>query len=258
MRYKVIKVGGALLEDEGRLELLCRKLAKIEPPFMIVHGGGIFAGQLAERLGIPCWMIDGRRVTDDEMLRVTVMAYAGWVNKILVARLQTLGVNACGLSGCDMNLVGAKQRVQEGVEWGHVGDVVHVNSTVLELLFQRGIVPVLSPITCDGQGGLLNSNADGIASAVAKALSSRVEVELIYCFNKRGVLRDMEDENSVIPRLTPVMYDKLRQEGRIHAGMIPKLECSFVAIHAGVQSVRLVHPDELDNPEAGTRITGEE
>lgn len=258
MKFKVIKIGGALLENEERLEQVCRKLAKVVPPFVIVHGGGVFAGQLAERLGVPSRMIDGRRVTDDEMLRVTVMAYAGWVNKILVARLQSLGVNACGLSGCDMNMVIAKKREQEGVEWGHVGDVTKVNGDMLKMLFENNIIPVLSPITCDGQGALLNSNADGIATAVAKELGCLGEVELIYCFDKRGVLLDVNDECSVIPRLTPTLYDKLRHEGRIYSGMIPKLESSFKAIQSGVQSVRLVYPDDLDNPGAGTRITGEE
>ena len=258
MKFKVIKIGGALLENEGRLEQLCRRLAKVEPPFVVVHGGGVFAGQLAERLGIPSRMIDGRRVTDDEMLRVTVMAYAGWVNKILVARLQSLGVNACGLSGCDMNMVTAEKREQEGVEWGHVGDVVRVNRGMLVMLFKNNIIPVLSPITCDEQGALLNSNADGIATAVAKALGCLGEVELIYCFDKRGVLLDVNDEYSVISRLTPTLYNKLRHEGRIHSGMIPKLEYSFKAIQSGVQSVRLVYPDDLDNTGAGTRITGGE
>jgi acetylglutamate kinase len=258
MKYSVIKIGGALLEDGEQLERLCRKLAAIKTPFVLVHGGGVFAGQLAKQLGIPCQMIDGRRVTDTDMLRVTVMAYAGWVNKILVARLQAFGVNACGLSGCDMDMVRAERRVQEEVEWGHVGDVARVNTGMLEALLERDIVPVLSPITCDGQGGLLNSNADGIAAAVAKALARLGEVELIYCFDKRGVLTDVNDDRTVIPGLTPMMYRDLRREKRIHEGMIPKLDYAFSTIRSGVKFVRLVHPDELDNPGAGTRITGEE
>ncbi|WP_369800407.1 MULTISPECIES: acetylglutamate kinase [Butyricimonas] len=258
MKRCVIKIGGVLLEDGEQLERLCRKFAAIKTPFVLVHGGGVFAGQLAKQLGIPCRMVDGRRVTDDNMLRVTVMAYAGWVNKILVARLQSFGVNACGLSGCDMDMVRAERRVQEGLEWGHVGDVARVNTGMLEALLDQDIVPVLSPITCDGQGGLLNSNADGIAAAVAKALARLGEVELIYCFDKRGVLADVNDDKTVIPGLTPVMYKALRREKLIHEGMIPKLDYAFSTIQAGVKSVRLLHPDELDNPVAGTRITGEE
>lgn len=258
MEYSVIKIGGALLENEEQLERLCRKLAAIKTPFVLVHGGGVFAGQLAKQLSIPCRMIDGRRVTDTNMLRVTVMVYAGWVNKTLVARLQAMRVNACGLSGCDMDMVRAEQRMQEGVEWGHVGDVVGVNVEMLEALLERNIVPVLSPITCDGQGELLNSNADGIAAAVAKALARLGESELIYCFDKRGVLADVNDDRTVIHNLTPMMYNTLRRENLIHAGMIPKLDYAFETIRSGVKSVRLLYPDELDNPGAGTRITGGE
>ena len=137
MKRCVIKIGGVLLEDGEQLERLCRKLTAIKTPFVLVHGGGVFAGQLAKQLGIPCRMVDGRRVTDDNMMRVTVMAYAGWVNKILVARLQSFGVNACGLSGCDMDMVRAERRVQEGLEWGHVGDVARVNTGMLEALLDQ-------------------------------------------------------------------------------------------------------------------------
>ena len=167
MKCKVIKIGGALIEDAGLLSRLCRKFASMTSPFVIVHGGGTFAGQLAERLGIPRKMIDGRRVTDRETLEVTVMVYAGWVNKTLVARLQALGVNACGLSGCDLNLVQADRREGQSIDWGYVGDVRLVRMGTLELLLQARVVPVISPITHDGKGVLLNSNADGIAAAVA-------------------------------------------------------------------------------------------
>jgi len=170
MKCKVIKIGGALIEDAGLLNRLCRKFASMTSPFVIVHGGGTFAGQLAERLGIPRKMIDGRRVTDRETLEVTVMVYAGWINKTLVARLQALGVNACGLSGCDLNLVKADRREGQSIDWGYVGDVRLVRMGGLELLLQAGVVPVISPITHDGKGVLLNSNADGIAAAVAEAI----------------------------------------------------------------------------------------
>ena len=243
MKCKVIKIGGALIEDAGLLNRLCRKFASMTSPFVIVHGGGTFAGQLAERLGIPCKMIDGRRVTDRETLEVTVMVYAGWVNKTLVARLQALGVNACGLSGCDLNLVQADRR-----------DVRLVRMGGLELLLQAGVVPVISPITHDGKGVLLNSNADGIAAAVAETLGMCYDVELIYCFDKKGVLTDVGDEGSVIPCLTPSLYEKYKQSGMIHSGMIPKLDNAFKSVSNGVQAVRLIHPDDLGQPDAGTRI----
>ena len=168
MKCKIIKIGGVLIEDDELLNRLCRKLSSIASPFVIVHGGGTFAGRLAGRLGIPASMIDGRRVTDRETLEVTVMVYAGWVNKTLVSRLQALGVNACGLSGCDLNLVRADKRVRESVDWGYVGDIRQVHLGALELLLQSGVVPVISPITHNGEGVLLNSNADGIAAAVAE------------------------------------------------------------------------------------------
>ena len=258
MKCKIIKIGGALIEDDELLNRLCRKLSSIASPFVIVHGGGTFAGRLAGRLGIPASMIDGRRVTDRETLEVTVMVYAGWVNKTLVSRLQALGVNACGLSGCDLNLVRADKRVRESVDWGYVGDIRQVHLGALELLLQSGVVPVISPITHNGEGVLLNSNADGIAAAVAETLSACYDTELVYCFDKKGVLADTRDEGSVIARLTPASYDEYKRKGMIHSGMIPKLDNAFKSVRNGVGTVRLLHPDELDNPEAGTEITLEE
>ena len=254
MECKVIKIGGALIEDAGLLNRLCRKFASMTSPFVIVHGGGTFAGQLSERLGIPRKMIDGRRVTDRETLEVTVMVYSGWINKTLVARLQALGVNACGLSGCDLNLVQAERREGRDIYWVYVGDVRQVNMGALELLLQAGVIPVVAPITHDGKGVLLNSNADGIAAAVAETLGRCYDVELIYCFDKKGVLADVGNEDSVISCLTPSLYEEYKGNGVIHSGMIPKLDNAFKSVHNGVRVVRLIHPDDLDQPNAGTRI----
>lgn len=245
------------MEDAKLLNRLCRKFASIESPFIIVHGGGTFAGQLAERLGISSKMVDGRRITDRETLEVTVMVYAGWINKTLVARLQALEINACGLSGCDLNLIQAGRREGQDVDWGYVGDVRQVHMGALELLLQAGIVPVISPISHDRNGTLLNSNADGIAAAVAETLAMCYDVELVYCFDKKGVLTDIGDERSVISGITPSMYDEYKQKGIIHSGMIPKLDHAFKSIYNGVREVRLVHPDDLDKPDAGTRIIQE-
>ena len=236
MKCKIIKIGGVLIEDDELLNRLCRKLSSIASPFVIVHGGGTFAGRLAGRLGIPASMIDGRRVTDRETLEVTGMVYAG----------------------CDLNLVRADKRVRESVDWGYVGDIRQVHLGALELLLQSGVVPVISPITHNGEGVLLNSNADGIAAAVAETLSACYDTELVYCFDKKGVLADMRDEGSVIARLTPASYDEYKRKGMIHSGMIPKLDNAFKSVRNGVGTVRLLHPDELDNPEAGTEITLEE
>lgn len=252
MKCKVVKIGGTLIEDEGLLDRLCGQLATWTSPFVVVHGGGTFAGQLAGRLGIPSRMIDGRRVTDRDMLAVTVMVYAGWVNKLLVARLQAHGVNACGLSGCDMDLIRSKKREGQTIDWGYVGDVTRVDAGRLETLLRSGVVPVISPITHDGEGGLLNTNADGVAATVAEALSVEQEVELIYCFDKKGVLSDVGDASSVISCITPDEYREYCHRGVINFGMIPKLDNAFQSVRAGVHSVRLVHPDDLADAFAGT------
>ena len=257
MKCKVIKIGGALVEDAVLLARLCGELARLKVPMVVVHGGGIFAGQLAEQLSVPCKMIDGKRVTDRETLKITVMVYAGWINKMLVAHLQSLGLDACGLSGCDLNLVRADRRERQEVDWGYVGDVRSVRMETLNLLLQKGVVPVISPITHDGNGVLLNSNADGVAAAVAEALSTCHDVELIYCFDKKGVLADVKKETSVISSMTWSLYEKYKQSGMIHSGMLPKLDYAFRALRNGVQKVGLLHPDDLNRADAGTKLISE-
>ncbi len=244
-RIKVVKVGGKLLEDEKRLEGLCDSLAELYPECVVVHGGGTLVGKLAERLGIEVKMHEGRRITDGETLDLAVMLYGGLANKRLVAALRKRGVNGCGLSGCDMGVVLSHKRPVGEIDWGFVGDIDRVDGDVISHLLESGIMPILCAISYGEGGLLLNTNADTIASAVAVALSSLYEVELIFCFDKPGVLRDMEDESSVIPTINRESFAELKRSGVIYSGMLPKLENAFTTIDAGVSSVRLTDPDHL-------------
>ena len=228
---RIIKIGGKLIENDAVLNGLCDELSACYRDSVLVHGGGSMAGQLSARLGIRTRMIDGRRITDRETLEVAVMAYAGWANKKLVAALQVRNVNACGLSGCDQKVILAHKREVKEIDWGFVGDIV---------------MPVISPITYDGAGQLLNTNADSVAGAVAVALSRIDDTELIFCFDKPGVLLDVNDADSVIPVLDKEKYAGYLEQGAIHAGMIPKLDNAFKTIKAGVKSVRLTDPCHLD------------
>lgn len=243
---KIVKVGGKLVENERILDELCNKLAVYYPSCVLVHGGGSMAGQLATRLGIETRMHEGRRITDALTLEVTVMAYAGLANKKIVACLQAKRINACGLSGCDMNVIVSHKRAITAIDWGYVGDIEQVKEEVLAFLLERKIMPVLSPITCSAAGQLLNTNADSVASATAIALSRKYETELVFCLDKPGVLRNIQDENSVIPFIGRKAYIELLKEKNIHAGMLPKLENAFKTLDAGVKKVRLTSPADLE------------
>lgn len=248
---RIVKIGGKLVEDSKVLGCLCEKLSAYHPCCVLVHGGGSMAGQLSSKLGIETKMHNGRRITDAQTLEVTVMAYAGLANKRIVAGLQSAGVNACGLSGCDMGVIRSHKREVADMDWGFVGDIDAVKAECLKGLLEKGIMPVLSPITFDQKGQLLNTNADSVASAVAIAMSRLQEVELVYCFDKPGVLKDINDEASVIPAMNFEEYQAYLESGVIHSGMIPKLENAFKTLAAGVKSIRLTHPAQLDR---GTRI----
>lgn len=249
--FRVIKIGGKLIEDHAVLSCLCDELSACYPHCVLVHGGGSMAGQLSSRLGIETRMHEGRRITDRGTLDVTVMAYAGLANKKIVAALQARGVNACGLSGCDMGIVRSHKREVKEIDWGFVGDIDAVNAEALRDLLDKQVMPVLSPITFDATGQLLNTNADSVAGAVAIALGQSHEVELVFCFDKPGVLLDVNDDDSVIPELDHEKYQEYLEKGLIHSGMIPKLENAFKTIAAGVKSVRLTDAYHL---EGGTRI----
>ena len=211
----VVKVGGKIVEEEETLRQLLQDFAAIEGHKVLVHGGGRSATKLAAQLGIESKMVDGRRITDEAMLRVVTMVYGGLVNKNIVAGLQALNVNALGLTGADMNLMRSDKRPVKEVDYGFVGDVKEVNADLLATLIHQGIVPVLAPLTHDKQGHLLNTNADTIAGEAAKALAKHFEVTLMFCFEKKGVLRDAEDEESVIPEIDREAFQRYVKEGVI-------------------------------------------
>ncbi|MDR2120337.1 MAG: acetylglutamate kinase [Tannerella sp.] len=249
----IVKAGGKIVEDDNALNSLLADFTLIEGYKILVHGGGRSATKLSEQLGIESRMIDGRRITDAEMLKIVTMVYAGWVNKTIVARLQAQHVNAVGLTGADMNVIRAVKRPVETIDYGFVGDVKEVNASLLTMLLKQHVVPVLSPLTHDGKGLLLNTNADTIAFETAKALSKAFDVTLIYCFEKSGVLRNEQDETSVIPCIDKALFQRYKTEGVIRGGMIPKLENAILAIDAGVKKVLITNASEI-NGNKGTLI----
>ena len=249
----IVKVGGKIAEEENSLMRLLDDFSQIPGYKLLIHGGGRSATKIASMLGIETQMVNGRRITDAEMLKVVTMTYAGLVNKNIVAGLQAKGVNAVGLSGMDMNVIRSVKRPVKDIDYGYVGDVIHVYSDMLAMLINRHDVPVLAPLTHDGRGQILNTNADTIAGEVAKALSQKFNVTLIYSFEKKGVLRDASDDDSVIPVITPGLFEKYVDEGIIQGGMIPKLENAFSAIDAGVDKVVITLASAIDG-NSGTII----
>lgn len=243
----VVKVGGAIVEDEAQLSQLLKDFSAIPGRKVLVHGGGRRATQVAKLLGIETQMVNGRRITDAEMLKVVTMVYGGLVNKNLVARLQANGVNALGLTGADANVIRAHKRpVKDGIDYGFVGDVDAANGETLRNLIEAGITPVMAPLTHDLQGNILNTNADTIASETAKALAPYYDVTLIFSFEKKGVLSNPDDEESVIPVITREDFVRLKADGTIAGGMLPKLENAFNAIDAGVNAVNITLATAID------------
>ncbi|MDR0698643.1 MAG: acetylglutamate kinase [Tannerella sp.] len=256
-KLTLIKVGGKIVEEENTLFKLLNDFSKIEGAKALIHGGGRLATGLAERLGVESKMVEGRRITDAETLRIVTMVYAGLVNKNIVARLQALNVNAIGLTGADMNVIHSEKRPVKTIDYGFAGDVKEVNAGALTMLFENGFIPVLSPLTHDKKGNLLNTNADTIAGETAKALAKSFDVTLIFCFEKNGVLYDEKDDNSVIPLINREMFEEYKNRGIIQGGMIPKLENSFQAIEAGVKQVIITKASEI-NSGKGTIISNRE
>lgn len=241
----VIKIGGNVIDNDHALRQFVTNLAALQSAWILVHGGGKLATSLSARLGIETQMIDGRRVTDKATLDVVTMVYGGLVNKRIVAGLQAHGINALGLTGADGDIIRARKREHPTTDYGFVGDVERVRAERLHSLLEAGFLPVLAPLTHDGKGTILNTNADTIASETASALASLYDVRLVYCFEKRGVLRDVNDESSVIPRITPAFYTDLRSSGAIAKGMIPKMDNAFAALGRGVSSVMITHADSV-------------
>lgn len=244
---KVFKIGGNVVDNPEALSRFVDDFVKIEGKKILVHGGGKEATRMSARLEIPTTMIEGRRVTDRPTLDVVTMVYAGLVNKRVVSLLQAAGCNAIGLTGADGNAVTASRRPAKPVDYGYVGDISEdgVDTRFITALLDMGITPVFCAIMHDGAGTLLNCNADSVASAVAKAMAKTDAVELIYCFEKNGVLRNVDDPDSVISEITSENYPALRADGTVSAGMIPKIDNAFQAIAGGVGSVRICHSDNI-------------
>jgi acetylglutamate kinase len=256
----VIKIGGNIIDDETKLSSFLKLFAGVKEKKILVHGGGKLATKLATDLGVEQQMVDGRRITDAETLKIVTMVYAGYINKNIVAQLQANGCNAIGLSGADGNLITAHKRKHATIDYGFVGDVDHVNASLLQNLLDHNMTIVAAPITQDGNGQLLNTNADTIAQELAKALGKLYEVKLIYSFEKTGVLLNVENEDSVIPVINPAYYEELKEKKLIFAGMLPKLDNAFSALQNGVKQVIIGKAEQLDQlitGKSGTTITHE-
>lgn len=250
----IIKVGGKIVENSESLNSLLKDFAAVEGKKLLVHGGGRSATQMAARLGVETKMVDGRRITDEAMLEVVTMVYGGLVNKRIVAGLQALGVNAVGLTGADMNIVLSDKRKVSVVDYGWVGDVKRVNAEAVATLIESGCCPVVAPLTHDGCGHMLNTNADTMAGEMAKAMAAHYDVTLMFCFEKPGVLADENDDSSLIPTITPAVLDDLKRRGVVSGGMIPKLDNAIACVSAGVESVVITQADRIADPYAGTKI----
>lgn len=247
----VVKIGGNIIDDEGKLSSFLKDFAGISGKKILIHGGGKLATRLAEQMNIPQQMVDGRRITDAETLKVVTMVYAGYINKNIVAQLQSHGCNAIGITGADGNAILAHKRKYTTLDYGFVGDVDSVNAPLLKTLLEQDITIVMAPITHDRQGQLLNTNADTIAQELAKSLSKYFEVQLIYSFEKSGVLMDANDDSTVISSINPAYYEQLKSEQKIFAGMIPKLDNAFAALRLGVRKVIIGKAEELQQLIAG-------
>jgi len=253
-KITIVKVGGKIVEDDKSLQDLLTDFSTIAGNKILVHGGGRSATKIAEKLGIESKMVNGRRITDAETLKVVIMVYAGLVNKNIVAKLQSKYVNALGLTGADMNIILSDKRPVKDIDYGFAGDIRLVNAEALIDILKQNITPVISPITHDGKGNLLNTNADTIAGEIAKSLSYDCDVTLIYCFEKKGVLKDENDDNSIIPEIDEELFKQYVEEGIISGGMIPKLENAFHALNSGVRKVIITEASEICTGK-GTYIT---
>ena len=252
-KITVIKVGGKIVEEQESLNNLLDRFAAIEGYKALIHGGGRSATRIAESLGIESRMVGGRRITDAETLKVVTMVYGGLVNKNIVAGLQARGINALGLTGADCNVLRAYKRPVGEVDWGFVGDVESADGAMLAKLIGEGIVPIMAPLTHDGKGNLLNTNADTIASETAKALAKYFDVTLTYCFEHPGVMRNPDDATSLIPLINRESYKELLADGIISGGMIPKIDNAFAALEGGVGKVIITKADAIDGV-SGTHI----
>lgn len=256
----VIKIGGNIIDDDVKLQMFLSSFVAVEGRKILIHGGGKLATKLAAQLGVEQQMIDGRRITDAETLKIVTMVYAGYINKNIVAQLQSRGSNAIGLCGADGNVIQSHKRQHPSIDYGFVGDVDMVNTALLQSLLEQSINIVMAPITHNKDGQLLNTNADTIAQEIAQAMSKLYEVHLVYSFEKAGVLMDANDDTTVISAITPCYYTTLKAQQVIFAGMIPKLDNAFAALSKGVHRVVIGKAEQLQeliHQQSGTSIVHE-
>ena len=256
----IIKIGGNIIDDDKKLSSFLEKFSLLKEKKILLHGGGKLATGMAQQLNIPQQLIDGRRVTDAETLKIITMVYAGYINKNIVALLQSNNCNAIGMCGADGNLISAHKREHPTIDYGFVGDIDSVNKDWLSRLLKEDITLVIAPVTHDKSGQLLNTNADTIAQEIAKSVANEYDATLIYCFEKNGVLQNAEDENSVIPEINSSYYNQLKEKKIIHSGMIPKLDNAFAALSSGVKKVIIGRAEDLGNlisGSSGTSISNE-
>jgi len=253
-RLRIVKIGGNVIENRTALESFLLDFSLLDGRTLLVHGGGKEASQMATQLNIPVQMIDGRRVTDRATLELITMVYSGKINKSIVAQLQARGCNALGFTGADGNVIVASKRPEKPIDFGFVGDITHINTPVIKMLLHAGITPVFCAITHDGSGQLLNTNADTVASELAQALASDFEVELLYCFEKKGVLEQVDDDESVLLKINTQRYHHLLKDQKIHSGMLPKLKNCFDALSKGVSKVFIGNAEMLKGQPPFTQI----
>ena len=254
----VMKIGGNIIDDETKLSSFLKEFATISGKKILVHGGGKLATRLAEQLKIPQQLVDGRRITDVETLKIVTMVYAGYINKNIVVQLQANGENAIGICGADGNAILAHKRINATLDYGFAGDIDQVNVALFADLMEQGKTIIVAPITHDAKGQLLNTNADTVAQEIAKALSKTYSVQLIYSFEKAGVLADADNDETLIKEINPGSYKELKTSGTIFAGMIPKLDNAFTALNSGVKKVIIGKAENLQqliSGKTGTTIT---
>ncbi|TWR31300.1 acetylglutamate kinase [Mucilaginibacter pallidiroseus] len=252
-KLHVIKIGGNVIDNSENLHRFLKDFTALEGYKILIHGGGKVATLVSESMGVEAHMVDGRRITDIDTLRIVTMVYAGLINKNVVAQLQHYGTNAIGLTGADGDFIRAKKRPVKTIDYGFVGDISDnsINPENISKLLEAGFTPVFCALTHDGEGQLLNTNADTIASALAVALSKLYETTLVYCFEKKGVLHDINDDDSLIRDINPERYDQLKADKIIHSGMLPKMDNAFTAIACGVRAVIIGHSDDLGQLKGG-------
>lgn len=251
----IVKAGGKIIDDPHKLNLLIENFSKIKGKKLLVHGGGKSASTMAERLGIEVEMHKGRRITNRKMLDVVTMVYAGLINKNIIAKIQSHGLNALGLCGADLDIIRSSKRITKDIDYGFVGDVQKINDNRLKKLIEEDSLPVIAPVTHDKQGNLLNTNADTVASTIASAMSHHYCVKLVFCFEKKGVLMDEDNNNSTIDCIDIMYYQKLKDQGIIHSGMIPKMDNAFDALSKGVDTIIITNAENIsETVTKGTKL----